>query len=383
MTRISKRISTIATTLLLALCAGAAHADTTVQIPLTGVLDSRSVTTVTGGNLVIWTLPTDGGGTDTGDGIQNAFATDAVAKLKNAAAGHTLPDDGHFVANARHPDVVLNFSNTADATSPQTHLVKPNGGTFTFAVPPAVYSKFFMFFSGADNGTTVKVTMTFSDATTQVFNATIPDYYAGAPANSTVVFDLATDLAKWSKTTTIAEAGHHTITGAEFDPTGAKTLTNVQVDRGTNGYLVFWGATGVATGAVGALDAGADATAPGGDAASADASGGAGATATGGVSGAAGAAGEPGGAAGEAGGAAGTTSGAAGAADTGAAGATTSTGAAGSPVVIHSTGDTSGCACRMSGDDPAARARALWLVLGAAGVMYVGRRRRRAPHRRP
>jgi MYXO-CTERM domain-containing protein len=355
--------------------AGAARAQTVVQIPLPGVLDGRSVTTVTGGNLVVWTVPTDGGGTDTGDGIQNAFATDAVAKLKNAPAGHTLPDDGHFAANARHPDVVLNFSNTADPTSPQAHIVKPKNGTFTFAVPPAVYSKFFMFFSGADNGTTVTVTMTFSDASTQVFNATIPDYFAGAPANSPVVFNLATDLAKWSKTTTIAEAGGHTITGAELDPTGDKTLTNIQVDRGANGFLLFWGATGVATGAVAGLpDAGADAGAPSPDAGAADA----GATGAAGTSGAAGV-----GAAGDAGGAAGTggqtagaagTSGAAGSTAAGAAGmGATTSGAAGSGTFVTHTGGGSGCS--ISGATPTTRAP--WLALVAVGL-WLGRRRRRA-----
>jgi MYXO-CTERM domain-containing protein len=370
----SKRAPILMALGLVTLGAGAARAQTVVQIPLPGVLDGRSVTTVTGGNLVVWTVPTDGGGTDTGDGIQNAFATDAVAKLKNAPAGHTLPDDGHFAANARHPEVVLNFSNTADATSPQAHIVKPKNGTFTFAVPPAVYSKFFMFFSGADNGTTVKVTMTFSDASTQVFNATIPDYFAGAPANSTVVFNLATDLAKWSKTTTIAEAGGHTITGAEFDPTGDQTLTNIQVDRGANGFLLFWGATGVATGAVAGLpDAGADTGAPSLDAGPADAGGGAGATGTSGAAGV-GAAGDAGGAAGTGGqttGAAGT-SGAAGATASGAAGTgATTSGAAGSGTFVTHTGGGSGCS--ISGATPTTRAP--WLALVAVGL-WVGRRRR-------
>jgi ABC-type sugar transport system ATPase subunit len=54
---------------------------------------------------------------------------------------NSLPDDGHFPADTNHPEVVLNFSNAADATSPQNHLVKPPltpttpGSSFSFPVP--------------------------------------------------------------------------------------------------------------------------------------------------------------------------------------------------------------------------------------------------------
>src|SRR5206468_2388372 len=121
-----------------------------------------------------------------------------------------------FPANARHPDVALSFSNAADPTSPQTRMVAPTGAlsTFTFPVPAAAYSKLFLFFHGAAGGTTVKITLTYSDATTDVMpTATIPDYFNDPPANDPVVFVLAPNLAKWTKTTTIAEANHHNIFG--------------------------------------------------------------------------------------------------------------------------------------------------------------------------
>src|SRR5438045_897435 len=82
-----------------------ARADTVVQIPLTGVIDARSVTTLTGGQLVVFTLPTDGGN------LQNAFATKAVAIMQGKPPENALPDDGTFPADARHPEVVLHFSN--------------------------------------------------------------------------------------------------------------------------------------------------------------------------------------------------------------------------------------------------------------------------------
>jgi hypothetical protein len=394
MTRIpSATVSTIVTTLLVALGAGAARADTVVQVPLLGLLDRRSVTTLMGQTLVVFNLATDGGGTDTGDGAQNGFATQAVAKLKGTPVANALPDDGRFPADARHPEVVLHVSNDADPTSGQDHLVPKTGGTFSFAMPPATYSKVFLFFHGANGGSTVKMTLTYSDATTEIANAMVPDYYADVSATDPVLFNLAPDLAKWTKTTTIAEANHHHITGVEIHPAAAtKTLTTIQVDRGPTGYLAFWGATGVATSAVAGLpDGGADASSPdGGDIRPTDAGGGGGASATGGASGTGGggtsgsggasgggAGGQTTGAAGKSAGAGGTN----GAGSGGAAGATMTSGSAGSSGAAGSSArNGAGCGCRL-GAAPRTT-HTLWLVLGAVSTWCLGRRRRRAPLRR-
>jgi hypothetical protein len=383
--------------LLAALAPGDARADTVVQVPMGTLLDRRSVTVLQGTTLVVFNLTIDGGGGDVGTGgLQNGFATQAVAKLKGTPPANCVPDDGHFPANVRHPEVVLHFSNDADPLSGQSRMVAPTGGTFSFPMPPATYSKVFLFFHGANGGSMIKMTLTYSDATTQIANATIPDFFS-AP-NDPMVFVLAPDLAKWSKTTTIAEANHHNLFGVEVDPMAGKTLTTIQVDRMMNGYLVFWGATGVATSAVAGLpDAGGDAGTVdgGGDRPATDAAGAGGASATGGTSGAAGTtggAGTSGGGAGSSGaGAGGQTTGAAGA-NGGAAGATGAggSGAAGSAMTTGGAGATgargatsgAGCGCRLGAPDGATPPRTLWLVLGAAGLWCFGRRRRRAPPRR-
>jgi hypothetical protein len=370
-TRGCSLVLTIATGLLVGLSAGAARAaDTVVQVPLPGLLDARSVTTLTAGKLVTWTLPTDGGG------LQNAFATAAVAMAQNAPVANALPDDGHFVADARHPDVVLHFSNDADAASPQTHLVMPSA-SFNFAMPPATYSKLFLFFNGAANGTTIKVTFTYTDGM-DTQNATIPDYYADVSPTDPVIFDLATNLAKWDKSTKIAEANHHNITGAELHPTAGKTLTQVQVERGANGYLVFWGATGVATSAV-AGSGGAS-----GAAGASGASGSGGASAMGGVSGGAGAAGAVGTAG--TGGAGGmisaggeTSAGSGGTISSGTAGATAAAGALTSPggaqAIAQPAASDSGCGCRLGSSRDAAPGTA-WLALGVLGACLARTRKR-------
>jgi MYXO-CTERM domain-containing protein len=344
--------------------------DTVIQIPLPGLLDARSVTTLTAGKLVTWTLPTDGGG------LQNAFATVAVATAQNAPVANALPDDGHFAANARHPDVVLHFSNAADAASPQTHLVAV-GGSFEFMVPAATYSKLFLFFNGAAGGTTVKATFTYTDGTDSQ-SATIPDYYADIMASDPVIFNLATNLAKWDKTTKIAEANHHNITGAELHPAASKTLTSVQVERGPNGYLVFWGATGIATspiagsGGAGGMPGAAGATGAAGSAGLGGSAGTSGAAAAGGAQ-AAGGAGGAGAAGMSAGAGTGGTSGAGTAGASAAAGATT-TGTSGGTFVLPTASD-SGCSCRMT-DAPGRSSGAPWLALGALSAWCFARRRR-------
>jgi hypothetical protein len=384
--------STLALGLLLALGARPARAQTVVQIPLPGILDTRGILTYTNGALVPFTLTIDGGGGDVGTGgLQNGFATKTVAMMKSPAnVANSLPDDGHFPADTHHPEVVLNYSN-ADGTSPQNHLIKPKVGAtppdvLTFPVPTGTYAKLFLFFHGADGGTTVTITLTYSDATTSTTMATVGDFGNGSvpPANGNV-FVLVGNLAKWSKTATIAEGGNHNIFGVEVDPM-AKTLMSVKVERGDTGYLVFWGATGVATGPVAGLpDAGPEAgMTPPADGGAAGSTGGAGAGGTAGAAGG-GAAGSSGGAGatgaagsmGAAGatGAAGAGSGAAGASGgagmNGGAGTTTSgtAGAAGS----H--GKSSG-GCSYALGTPASQTACL--VLGAAIANAALRRRKRA-----
>jgi hypothetical protein len=347
------------------------HADTVVQIALPNVLNARSVTTLTGGQLVVFDLPTDGGN------LMNAFATKAVAEMQGAPAANALPNDGVFPADDRHPEVVLNFSNEAAATAPQTFLVA-SMTPFTFPVPVATYSKLFLFFNGAAGGTTVHITLTYSDATTQLEDAMVPDYYADISPTDPVIFNLAADLAKWDMNTQINEANHHNITGVEITPTGNAMLGEVEVEREADGNLVFWGATGIATSDV----AGAGAGGAGGTAGTAGTAGTGGAAGMGGTAGAGGA--EAGSAGMSSAGAAGASAGAAGTAGapTSAAGATSAAGtsAAGAPATGGTPSATpapvdssSGCAL----GERSSSGRGLLLVLAALGLAHARRKLRR------
>lgn len=348
----------------LLLTARAALADTVVQVPVTGVLDKRSVTTLTNGQIVVHTLPTDGGN------LLNGFATKAVAQMKGAPPENNLPDDGHFAADARHPEVVLNFSNTADAASPQTHKILA-GEMITFPVPAATYSKMFLFFNGAAGGTMVTVTLTYADAM-DVKSTKIPDYYADIAANDPVIFNLATNLAKWDMTTKINEANHHNITGMEIAGMPGKTLNSIKVERANDGgNLVFWGATGIATSAVSVGGSGGA-----GGAAGAGGAGGAGGGAAG-AGGAAGGTGPTAGSGGAAAGMAGAATGGGGASVGGAAaGSGGMPGAAGGFMAPATPAEDSGCGCRVTS---ASRGTgSLWLLLAAASAVGFRRRRGRS-----
>ncbi len=223
--------------------ARAAHAaDQIVQIPIDALLNARPVTTLTGGVLVTWTKGIDGGGGG------NGYMTAAASAFHKDPKVNALPDDGKFAANDRHPEVALHFSNDAPAASPQAHSV--NGvGDFTFAPPAATYSKLFLFVTSSEGSSALKVTLSYG-ATSEVVNITVPDYYNDVAPTDPVVFYLASNMAKWSNQNNIAEMNHHNLDGVELHPMAGQMLTSVKVEKTAPGYLVFWGATGIATSAV-------------------------------------------------------------------------------------------------------------------------------------
>jgi uncharacterized membrane protein YgcG len=358
-----------------------AWADTVVQIPIDALLNARPVSTLTNGAVVTWS-PTQG---VDGNGGADGFVTVAVMTKLNQM-GVALPDDGTFAANAMHPAVVLHFSNAAPATSFQAHNI--HGGAaqnFQFAVPQATYSNVYLFMTTSEGAAPLTITMTYSDATTSMTNFNLPDYGTGAPLPTTppIFFNLISGMHKWTAANAQIDTAGHTITGVTLSPTAGKQLTGIQLAKAMGGqYLVFWGATGVATSPV---DAGTPAVDAGGstDATVADASGddgggassgassgtssGAGTGATSGSS-TSGSSSGSGGASGAAGTGASTGSMAGGSgASSGSAGASSGTGFGASPT-------SGGCACSFS----PAPSSGLTIVGSLAALCGVLRRRRRA-----
>jgi hypothetical protein len=237
---------TLGTLLVLA---APARAEQVVQVPLDGVLDGRSVSTLTGGVVVSWTDGID---------LDDAFMTNAAA-LSLHQTGPGMPDDGVFAANADHPEVRLHVSNAAPAASPQSHALSAVG-SFEFSVPPAVYSKVFLFMASAFGDAPLSITLTYADQPTAVVTLTLPDWGTGKPLPTTppIFFTLISGLHKWTKAGESVDTPSHGITAVLITPASNRTLMSVRIAKTTAApRLTFFGATGVATSPV--ADGGADA----------------------------------------------------------------------------------------------------------------------------
>jgi hypothetical protein len=207
----------------------------TIQVNIKSLLNARSVTTFSNGKLYTWTKGIDGGGT--GDG----YVTHSVAVHLNYT-GHTLPDSARFPANANHPTMLLNFSNS-DSTNFQTHYLS-GSDSVTFPVPQGNYSTVYLALTSSEGSTTVGVVLNYSDGpATSTF--TLNDYDVG---NSSGVFFVDSGMQKWNNQNSPGDNFGHALNGFGVTTNPAKTLTSVKLIKKTAGsYLVFWGATGVAT----------------------------------------------------------------------------------------------------------------------------------------
>jgi len=206
-----------------------------VQVDVRTVLNARVVTTYTGGKVVPLSIDIDGAG---------GVATAAASAQLPGNNPHTVPDDGHFPANADHPDVVLNFTN-ADGTSDQVRR-SPHEDDYFFDVPPRNYSKMFLFLtSGAAGPAAIRVVLTYQDGSGEERNIVCPDWWTNLDGTNPDVIYLASNLAKFGKTR-ILEKDHHNIFGIDVHPDPTRMLSRIEISK-TNRIVVFWGATGQPT----------------------------------------------------------------------------------------------------------------------------------------
>jgi hypothetical protein len=254
--RTSTNSGILITLAIVALCAvRPAFADDVVQIDVKSILTTRSVTTLTGGTIVPWIIGVDGGGTFAG------YMTLAAA-LKTGSDTLALPDNGVFPATTRLPRVALNYSNDADSKSNQTwHLL--GLGQLSFTVPPNNYSKMFVFLTLGDGDyelqkiqPNLRVTLTYDDGTVST-DYKLMDYAANYPDDDTNFCNLISNRTKWSQKNQVAESGsigNHTIHALNVHPDVKRILTSIKVEKTKLetrwppqvGFLVFWGATGLA-----------------------------------------------------------------------------------------------------------------------------------------
>jgi hypothetical protein len=207
-----------------------------IQINLDKVLNARSVTTLTNGKLVTWTMGIDGGG------IADGYLTMAASQFKGDKNPKALPDNPLFPATDKHPEVLLHYSNS-DSVSNQTVAVTV-AGSFGFEVPAKHYSELFLALTSAEGASQVKVTLKYTDGS-ESKSFVVPDYYKDLANEDTNFCYLAHDLAKWGKLNNMTESDHHNIDLLNLHPDPNRILINIRVEKSEPGYLVFWAATGI------------------------------------------------------------------------------------------------------------------------------------------
>eukprot|EP00475_Leptophrys_vorax_P021786 TRINITY_DN295_c0_g1_i1.p1 TRINITY_DN295_c0_g1~~TRINITY_DN295_c0_g1_i1.p1 ORF type:complete len:309 (-),score=95.59 TRINITY_DN295_c0_g1_i1:61-987(-) len=219
--------------------------DTTVQIDVSAVLSSRSVSTYTNGQIVPWNQGYDG--------MYSGEATLAVAQALGNNNPKALPDNGFFPANSRHPDVQLHWNNN-DGTSPQSRF---GSGSYGFAVPAGKYSLLHLFGLSANGNSNVNVDIQYDDGVVTK-SISVPDWYTYTDTSD--VYVLANDLDKWSNTNARLEQGHHYIFGLDLHVDAGRTITKLNINA--NGYFTFYGATGQISGGTEAPTTAAPTNAP-------------------------------------------------------------------------------------------------------------------------
>ena len=206
------------------------------QINLDKVLNARSVSTFTNVKITTWNIGIDGNGEADGYLTMNAslFMGDKDPKA--------LPDNPLFPATAKHPEVLLHYSNT-DSASSQTVALK-GAASVEFEVPSNKYSKLFLAFTSAEGNSQIKVDLTYADGSeSKPFD--VPDYYLDITANDPNACSLAHNLAKWGKQNNMTESDHHNIDLLDIHPNANRVLKSIKIVKSEAAYLVLWAATGV------------------------------------------------------------------------------------------------------------------------------------------
>jgi hypothetical protein len=113
------------------------------------------------------------------DGSGYVLVTQSAATALGGSGAHGLPNDAYFPANASHPEVKLHWNNADDG--PNSRLMKP-GDSFSFAVPMTTYTQVQIYGLSTEGASSVKFTLTYSDASTDVRTITFPDWFADPAA---------------------------------------------------------------------------------------------------------------------------------------------------------------------------------------------------------
>jgi hypothetical protein len=207
--------------------------DRVIQINVSTVLNTRSVTTLTKGNLVTW---------KTGIDKENGYLTMAASVFMGDQDPHALPDNPLFPASQSHPEILLHYSNEA-GTQNQTRCI-PDSGEFIFKLPHHNYTDLYLSLTSSYGASSLQFEMTYKDGV-ELRNFILPDWFKDIPDNDPDFSYVAHNMSKWGNKNNLNEKDHHNIDALNIHPDPNRILTAVKLRKLPGGYLVFWAATGV------------------------------------------------------------------------------------------------------------------------------------------
>jgi hypothetical protein len=208
-------------------------AEKVIQIDVSTILNTRSVTTYSKGNLVNWT---------TGIDKENGFLTMAASAFMGDQNPHALPDNPLFPANQTHPAILLNYSNET-GTQSQTRCIK-DSGEFVFKVPNYKYADLFLSLTSSYGASALQFELTYKDGV-ELKSFVLPDWFEDIPLNDPDFSYVAHNMGKWGNRNNLNEKDHHNIDALNIHPDPNRMLTAIKLRKLLGGYLVFWAATGV------------------------------------------------------------------------------------------------------------------------------------------
>ena len=196
------------------------------------------VTTATGGAPL---APMDNPGND------NDFATQAEASaLSDASNVIGLANNASFPGDGSNiPPVQLGWSNTSNVLN---SVVVPVASqtTFEFSVPPAQYQQFQIYATGANGGSTLSYTFTYSTGSPATTTVAIPDWcFPGTLASGEYMLGSSSRVNAGASLTD-SDGLQCNIYAIDLNPDPTRVLTEASFTgpaTTANKFLVFYGAT--------------------------------------------------------------------------------------------------------------------------------------------
>ena len=178
----------------------------------------------------------DAGAITSMDGSGYDFLTAGKGALIGGCKG--LPDSAFFAASGTtFPQIQLHWAPTSPA--PNSHIAF-SGTSFSFPIPAATYTQFQIYGVSTEGASSLKVTITYSDATTN--GGKVANFADWFNTNAAGQFSIITGLDRIGSAGCDA-ASRLGISGVNIIPDPTKIVTKITVQNNGTGRFVFYGAT--------------------------------------------------------------------------------------------------------------------------------------------